>query len=453
MDNNPSGGRGSRDSDSWSGRGGGRDSDKWGGRGGGRDSEGWGGRGNRASPWRGNGNRRRNEDWEGSNQKRWRRDDNSEWDEQQKPWKQRGSLNDDDEWPNKQGSQWAGGKNNEGNYSKFKNRDNNEERPRKPSKWGDKEADDKVKEDRWSRKSVEHSKDESNAEEGAHQTSAPMDLDNYDGESSGKIEQLPEAPQDQNSSNTNQESNNQREFENEQLQGDTQQEHHNPTSFTEETNNFDQNNISCGEQPNNDNKSCDKDYNNFSNNVEDTQRCDVEQTQQNMEVQFQDNFEQKNVEEKQPDQSEPHNLYQIEDRHNDSNSQCEYETHSNNEKFEENQQIEPEYNSTNFENKQSNPNQSFGHKEPQISIQEEFSINNFGLQANKINNEKCIEEVSAESQGNLYFGGDCRPSIDNNVIETEQQNNEMLSAEGSAIIIQSENHEAHAINIEEPNQS
>lgn len=464
MDNNSAGGRGGRESDSWSGRGGvgGRDSDKWGGRGVGRDPDGgWGSRGNRPSPWRGNGNRRRIEDWEGPNQqKRWRRDDNPEWDDQQKqPWK-RGSLNEEEEWQkNKQGSQWASGKNDEGNFSKFKSRDNNEERPRKPSKWGDRESDDKGKEDHWSKKTIENnasSKDKPNETntEVPHQTSAPMDLDNCEDESTENAEQQHEVCE-QKILNSNQDLGQNQEFENEHRPEGVvlQQEHFDTGNFNTET--HDQGKIDLKQhddhQQHNDNvhQQFGEYQNDTSNNLQKPMHDNIVETQ-NVESHFQDNFEQQIVEEK------PQDNYQKDNSHNDYNdSQLKYETSRNDREFEQNQLVEPEYNNTMYENKQSNYDQFNSDAVVSHNLNQEHSgsVDNFVPQENETNIERCTEQ-SGESQGNFYFGADatdCDSSV-NKPNEIIQSNSEiMFPNEETAIILPPHSNEAHEVISEEPN--
>lgn len=443
MDNNSPSGRGGRDSDNWNGRGGGRDSDKWGGRGGSRDSDGWGGRGSRLSPWRGNGNRRRNDDWEGPNQKRWRRDDNPEWEEQQKPWK-RGTINEEEEWQNnKQGAQWAAGKKDEGNFSKYKNRDNNEERPRKPSKWGDKEPDDKVKEDHWNKKSAEHtsSKDESNAEEGPHQTSAPMDLDNYEGESVDNIEQ-PHKAQEQETSNLSNTSKEQGEFEKVQCQDETEShdlDRDNELKYDQGKDNFVQNVDKLHNNENQQFKDSQNNFNNKSQELSHNNYSNVEEPQQDLATAFKDNIEQPNMEQHH-DKYKPN--YEFEkDSQDNFNSQHEYETNQNDRGFEQNQQ---------FESERPNYDQSYDDNLKHHSNSEEQNMtNDFAPQVDEGHNENYSKVKSQETQNNFYFGADSEP-ITNKSVEVEQQNNDILPNEESGI---ADNNELCNINTAELNQS
>ncbi|XP_022181871.1 homeobox protein 2 isoform X3 [Myzus persicae] len=445
MDNNLPANRGSRDSDNWVGRGSGRETDKWGSRGGSRDSDGWGGRG-RLSPWRGNGNRRRNEDWEGPNQqKRWRRDDNPEWDEQQKPWK-RGPMNEEEEWQNnKQGSQWAAGKKDETNYTKIKNRDSNEERSRKPSKWGDKESDNNTKEDRWNRKSVEHtsSRDESNSEEGPHQTSAPMDLDNYEGEAADNIEQH-HGVQEEETLSSDTTFRQQDEFKNEGHQNETQ-EHHDLGVYNSNSNDEDKNNV----EQNNDEQHNDKvqqfeDYqNNFINNSQELSHDNIEETQENSQKLPIDNFDHQHLEEKQDDEYRPQEEYQKDSKDN-FNSQQENEMSQNKEEFEQNVQFESDYSNTNYENDRSNNHQSFNEESSHNSNNEEHcSINTFVSQVDEANQDMNMEEKSHEPRDDFYFGADCESSIN-----MEQQNNEILPIEETGNV-PPDNNEINNINTAE----
>lgn len=457
IDNNSSGGRG-RDSDNWGGHGGVRDLDnKWGGRGGSRDSDGWGGRGNRSSPWRGNGNRRRNDDWDGPNQKRWRRDDNTEWDDQQKPWKQRGPVNEDEEWQNnKQGSSWVASKKDEGNYSKYKSRDNNEERPRKPSKWGDKESDDKVKEDRWNRKSVERtlSKDKTTTEEGPHQTSAPMDLDIYEGESVGNIEQVHGA-QELVTTNSNKQFIERISVRKEYRETALNHDVDTTSNYNVETCDKGEENIKQNvDEQHNDELNKFGDYqHDFSNNSIELPHGNIEEVQQNSENQPLEKFELQNVEEKLHDAyNDVHNDYQNDSR-NDFNTRCEYETNQNDGEFEQNQQSE--YNDgVHDENQRSDYNQPFDN-EPSFKYnnqeQQECSVNNFVSQAEETNEERYTEDKSQESQENFYFGMNSGSCI-NKSVELEQQNSEILPIEGSGIA-PSDHNEVSEINTAELNQS
>jgi len=446
MDNNQPANRGGRDSDNWVGRGSGRDSDKWGSRGGSRDSDGWGGRG-RLSSWRGNGNRRRNEDWEGPNQqKRWRRDDNPEWDEQQKPWK-RGTMNEEEEWQNnKQGSQWTAGKKDETNYAKSKNRENNDERSRKPSKWGDKESDNNTKEDRWNRKSVEHtsSRDETNTEEGPHQTSAPMDLENYEGEAVDNIEQLQEVPK-QNTLSSNMTFRQHDKFENIEHQEDMQG-HCDLGVYNADSNNVDKKNI----EENNDEQHINKDQqfgdyqNDFTNNSQEFSHDNIKETQQNSQNLPIDNFEKQHIEEQQHNEYKPHEEYEKDSKDN-FNSQQENEMRQNNEEFEQNVQFKSDYNSMKFENEQPNYHQSFNEESSHNSNNENHcSVNAYVTQVDEANQDMNIEE---KPRDDFYFGAECESSIN-----MEQQNNEILPIEETGNVLP-DNNEINNINIEESNQS
>lgn len=414
MDNNLPANRGSRDSDNWVGRGSGRDSDKWGSRGGSRDSDGWGGRG-RLSPWRGNSNRRRNEDWENPNQqKRWRRDDNPDWDEQQKPWK-RGTINEEEDWQNnKQGSQWVG-KKDETNYTKIKNRDSNDERPRKPSKWGDKDSDDNTKEDRWNRKPVEHisSRDESNTEEGPHQTSAPMDLDNYEGEAVDNIEQH-HGVQEQETLSTNTTFKHQDE------------ERHDLGVYNADSKNEDKKNVeqNTDDQYNNKDQQFEDYQNDFTNNSQELSYDNIKETQQNSQKLPIENFEQQHLEEKHNNEYEPQEEYQN-DSKDDFNSQQENEMSQNNEEFVQTVQFKSDYSNLKYENHQPDVHQSFNEDSSHNSINEEHcSINTFVSQVNEANHDMNTEEKSRGTLDDFYFGADCESSVN-----MEQQNNEILPIE------------------------
>lgn len=460
MENNAAGSRGGREPDNWGGRGGvgGRDLEKWGGRGIGRDLDGgWGGRGNRMSSWRGNGNRRRNEDWEGPNQqKRWRRDDNPDWDDQQKqPWK-RGSLNEEEEWQkNKQGSsQWMSGKNDEGNFSKFKSRDNNEERPRKPSKWSDRESDDKGKEDHLIKKTTENNtslKDKFNETntEVSHQTSAPMDLVNCENESTENASQQLEVCK-QKISDSNQNLGQNLEFENEHCtEGVVQQEHFAMGNFNTKIHDQGKDDLRHDDQQHNndEHQEFEKYQNDTSKNLQEPLHDNVGETQ-TLESHFKDNFEQQSVEEKQ------HDTYQKDDSHNDSH--LKYETVQNDEKFEQNHLVEPEFNNTIYENQLSNYDQFNSdavvlHK----SNQENSSlVDNCVPQGNETNSEKCTEEQPGESQSNFYFGTDAK-NYDSSVNEPNeiiQSNSEvMFPNEETAMALSSYSDEVHKVISEEPN--
>lgn len=461
MDNNAAGSRGGREPDNWGGRGGGRDLEKWGGRGIGRDPDGgWGGRGNRLSSWRGNGNRRRNEDWEGPNQqKRWRRDDNPEWDDQQKqPWK-RVSLNEEEEWQknNKGPSQWASGKNDEGNFSKFKNRDNNEERPRKPSKWGDRESDDKVKEDHLSKKTIENntsSKDKSNETntEVSHQTSAPMDLVNCEDESTENAVQQHEVCE-QKVSNLNQNLEQNQKFENERCPEGVvlQQEHFAMSNFNTKIHDQGKDDLKHDDQQhnNNEHQQFGKYQNDTSNNLQEQLHDNVKETQ-HLETHFKDNFEQQNVEGKQHD-----NNYQNDNSYNDS--QLKYETIQNDRKFEQNHLVEPEYNNPIYENKLSNYDQFNSDVVLQNSNQEHSSsVDNFVPQENETNSERCIEEQPGKSQNSFYFGTDANDydSSVNKPIEIIQSNSEiMFPNEETEMTLPPNSNEVHKVISDEPNSN
>lgn len=444
IDNNSSGGRGGRDSDNWGGRGGGRDSDKWGGRGGNRDSEGWSGRGSRLSPWRGNGNRRRNDDWENPNQKRWRRDDNSEYDEQPKIWK-RGS--EEEEWQNKQGTQWSVGKKDDGNYFKFKSRENNEERLRKPSKWEDKDSDDTVKEDLWNRKSV--SKDESIIDEGLHQTSIPMDLDNYEGDGVDNIEQL-HGYQETENSNVNHEIRQHEEFEKNEQQEiqlhDESGDFHNVVTHDQDKESVQQ---IVDEDHNVEYQQLKDNQDDFSNNLQQLPpQNNIEEIQQNPEGQVQDNFEPQNLQDKNCDEYISHNNYQ-KNTHDDIDSQHDnYNIGQNDGESDQNQQFQAECKNMMSDNNCLN----YDEESLQNLNSQEHSVNNIVAQANnETYEENYIEDKSLEPPGNLYFGTDNEMSI-NKPAEIEQQNNEILPTEDVGIV-SADNNEMSEINRAESNQS
>lgn len=439
MDNNSSGVRGGRDLDSWGGQGAGRDLDKWGGAN--HDADGWSGRGTRPSPWRGNANRRRNDEWEGgSNQKRWRRDENSEWDEQQqKPWKRGSGHEEEERKNNKQGSQWTGSKKDEGNYSKFKNHDNNDEqRPRKPSKWGDKESDNKVKDDRWSRKSEEHTlsstKDESNMEESSRQTSAPMDLDNYEGESVDNIEQLQHRAEEQETISTiDKDSGQPKEFEKEPNQ-EKILEHYDSSNFNAETfelgkeevqQNVNQHHIDECQQYG--------DYqNDLGNNSQELSHGNTEEVLNNLEIRAHDEYQQ--------------------DSYGNLNSQSEYEK-SHGDGDTPNQQSEPEFNNITYENEKSNYDQSYDKDlshNTSNNLEHSF-INNFESQSDEIaSEEKFVGEKHCESQSNYYFRTDCESSI-NNCAEIEPQN-AMAEMEATEADHVQDNDDFHKTDAAESNQ-
>lgn len=404
--------------------------DKWGGCGGARDSDGWGGRGNRPSPWRGNGNRRRNDDWETSNQKRWRRDDNPEWDDQ-KHWK-RGPIEDDEEWkPVVLGPQWGQGvKKDEDNFVNLRNRETNEERHRKPSKWGDKESENKVKED-WNRKSVERrlSNDESNTEEGPHRTSAPMDLDNYDGESVGNIEQLHGA-EEQDTSNLDIETR-QHELKNEHYH-DSVKKTHDLSNFNN-TKPYVKTKEDDIEHYNEHKKFEDYHHNDFSNSPQELIPSNIE------EMQHQDsNYDQQNVEHNDSD-------YQKDSRAN-FNCENEYEIVENNREFEQNQYSESNYDSVKYENEHSNYDQSYDNELSRSSNnQDTNSSKNDMIHADEPIEEKHREENSEESERNLYFASDSldQSSINKSVV-TEQHSNENPNTEGTGMASPDNNDDAHA---------
>jgi len=391
------------------------------------------------SPWRGNGNRRRNDDWDGSNQKRWRRDD-PEWDEQQKPWK-RGPINEEEEWQNnQQGLQWTAGQNDNGNFSKFKNRDNNEDRPRKPSKWSDKESDDKDNEDHWNKKSVEQtSKDESNTEEGPHQTSAPMDLDNYEVESVDNIEQL-HGTQEKEIVNSNKEFKH-KEFENEQIEENV---HHD--NFNTKSHDHDVDIVKKSlDDPHNNKHQQFEEYQNYdSNNLHELSHVNIEEVTQNMESQFEGNFKQHNVEDKQHTEYHSHNDFPKDDSHNNYNSQNEFEKIQNNNKFEQNQTVEPKYSNSAYEDKLQNYDQSYNDEVSLTANQAECLVDNFISQANESNNDTNVDEKSS----NFYFGVDCGSSLSKSI----EQSHEVIQNEETVSVILSDNcEEVHDINMTEPN--
>lgn len=421
IDNNVTAGRGGRDSDNWGSRGsgGGRDSDKWGGR---------GSRGNRLSPWRGNGNRRRNDDFEGSNQKRWRRDDNPEWDEQQKPWK-RGSLNEDEEWQqNRQGSLRAPNKNDDGNYSKFKNRDNNEVRPRKPSKWGDRESDgdkesDKVKENSRSEKSAELTSSKDNAED-PHQSSTPMDLDDY--ESTENSEKLHKTREQVSSNLTNDESRQIQELENEPHKEAVQQEHHDLSNLNTEA-------FSHGE-------------NNSKQNF-DLQLNDEHH-------QFNENYnnEQRSVEEKEKKKYHPHNNCEektFQDIHNNSTQECEIS--QNYREIEQNKLVEP---ACNYENVPQIYEQSYSDEtsNKHHNQQEHCLIDNVAPHVEENNAGKNVEE---KLQTNFFFGMDaanCGSSVAD-LAEIDQPCNETFTDENITMALPADNNEVQEIVSVEPSEN
>lgn len=448
IDNNSPGGRGGRDSDNWGGRGGGgRDTDKWGGRGGNRDSDGWGGRGSRPSPWRGNGNRRRNDDWENPNQKRWRRDDNSEYDEQQKVWK-RGAMNEEEEWQNnKQGSQWLGGKKDEGNYSKFKSRENNEERTRRPSKWGD--SDETVQENRWNRKSV--SNDETIIiDEGPHQTSAPMDLDNYESDAIDNIEQL-HGDHEQGNSNLNQEIRQHEEF--------VKEDNHqipplNESGDFNDTVTHDQAKESVQQNVDEDcyivHQQLEDNQDDFSINLQQLPPHEnIEEMPQNSENQLQDNFESQNMQDNKYD--EYHFDYLKNSRDDTDSKQDHDQMYQNNRELDQNQQVETECNNMVYDNRSPNYDQSYDEESSQKLNSQEHSANNFVSQANNATDEVRYEEKSQEPQGNLYFDTVNELSL-NKPVEMEQQNNEILPTEEIGIA-PADNNIVPEINTAESNQS
>lgn len=417
--------------------------DKWGGRASGRDSDGWVGRGNRLSPWRG-GNRRRNDDWEIPNQKRWRRDENPEWDEQQKSWK-RGPVIDEEEDERKtmiQGPQWGQGvKKDESNYLKFRNRETNEERPRKQSKWGDKESENKVKEEQWNRKSVDHglSSHESNTEQGPHRTSAPMDLDNYEGESVDNIEQL-HGSEEQDTSNSNIKAR-RHEFKKDYHQ-DNEKKTHDLSNFNN-SKTYDQTKEDNVEQHNNENKIFEDYQNDFTNTQELGVSSNIDEVQHNLEIQHKaNNYEQQNIEEK-------HDSDFQKDSYANLNCEHEFETSNNNKEFEQNQHFEPNYNNVKYKNEQPNYDQSYEKELSHSSnSQDQHSSNKFMTQADETSIEIHRGDNSEESQGNLYFGSDNGSSI-NKFIVVKQQSNENLQMEETGMA-PSDNNDVHA---EESNQN
>lgn len=457
--NNSLGGRGGRDSDNWSSRGGGRDMDKWVGRGGSRDFDSWNSRG--ASQWRGNGNRRRNDDWEGPNQKRWRQDDNPEWNGQQKPWK-RGGMNEEDEWQNKkQGSQWNDRREGEGENSFSRGR--NEDRSRKPSKWSDR----KVKEDGRSRKSVEHtsSKDESNVDD-SHQTSAPMDLDNYEGESVNNIDQTP-GVEEQELLNSNKETKQDEELE-KVPHYEEAQKHHDLSGFNTETH---------GESvPKNveehieESQQFDDYQNDISSNLRESSHDNIEEIPQHTEIQPPDNLEQQNMEQNYDDNKyKSPNAFQKDSHDEGFDPQNDNKTSQNNQEFVQNpefiqnQEFESEPNYVTYDNEQPSHDQSYNAElSHNLNTEVQHSFNNGVNQAEKINEERFTIETSQEHQeyeehrehqehqSDLYFGAEQEPSVDKSLC-IEQQNIEGVVAD-ETVNAPPDNSDMHEINTEESNQ-
>lgn len=443
MDSNSPGGRGGRDSDNWTGRGGGRDSDKWGGRGGGRDPDGWGGRGSRISSWRGVANRRRNDEWEEPPfTKRWRRGDMAvDRNEMSKSWKS--GKEEGESLNNKQGSPWMPGKKDDGNNSKFKSRDNNEERSnRKPSKWGDKESDDKVKEDRWNRDTS--TKDELNSDASPHQTSAPMDLDNYEGEAVDNIDQPQEETHVKELSSINEEISLPR---NSEVEGEIQN-HPNLSGFNANIYDQDEENLDHSfDKQNNDKQLQFEDQNNYSNNSSELPRDNFEEVQQNLNNQPLDNFKPQIMEQR-PNNEFPDN-YKI-DSHDDYNTQHNYETNQKDKEFEQNSQFESDYNNVAFENEQQNYDQSYEEEPSHNSNKLEQSLTNDIVSQVDDNNHKGEHhagEICSEPLGNFYFGTESE-SI-NKSAEVEQNSSDFLPPK-EAIMVPPESDE---INTAETNQS
>lgn len=403
--------------------------DKWGGCGGGvRDSDGWGGRGNRLSPWRGNGNRRRNDDWESPNHKRWRRDDNPEWDDQ-KPWKRGPIEEEEEEWkPMILGPQWGQGvKKDDDNYVNFRNRETNEERHRKQSNWGDKESENNVTEE-WNRKSVERrlSNDESNTDEGPHRTSAPMDLDNYEGENVGNIEQLHGAEQDTSNLKLD------------IRQHELKNEHyHDGVKKTHDLSNF--NNTKTYVKTKEDNTKRYNEHKRFDDYQNDFSNSPQELIPSNIEVmQHQDNnYDQQNVEKE-------HNDLDCQ-KDSQANFNCESEFVENNRKFEQNQYSESNYDSVKYKNEHSNYDQSYENESSQSSnIQDTNSSKNDMIQANETIKENHRKDNCEESKGNLYFASDSfdQSSIDKSAV-IDQQSNENLNIERTGMA-SPDNNDVHA---------
>ncbi|XP_050428676.1 SR-related and CTD-associated factor 4 [Adelges cooleyi] len=416
VDNNLQGGRSNREPDTWGSRGG-RDADKWGGRGG-RDSDGWSGHGNRSSPWRGNAGRRRTDDREGvPNQKRWRREENPEWDEQ-KPWKR----NDDADWQtNKHGPQWNG-KKDDGSHSKFKSRDN-DERPRKPSKWGDKPTDDKLKED--DLKSSERIvPDEDPNAKTQSQCSAPMDLENYDGESSENLEQKSNVqPKETFSDN---------EFKphcNEQFE----REHHentenrpNLSSVDDKTYNESQECLTQNSSNHQITEQYDDKQNSFSDNFEESKHDNYNVSQEKTNDTH-ENFEKQNIETQDHYERTFHNEY--------NSAPAEFETDKNDSEL------------TQIEDVESKSNNGYGQNEQ--NYQE--SGNNFvDSSYNQENNdfvphydekELSTDKPCEQPQGSFYFGSDNEPTI-NDSIEmrcTELPSSESISTPENSDVLDTTN--------------
>jgi len=324
-------------------------------------------------------------------------------------------MNEEEERQNnKQGSQWAA--------SKLKNRDNNDERSKKPSKWGDKESDDNTKEDQWNKKSAEHTSsiDETNVEEGPHQTSAPMDLDNYEGEGVDNIEQLQKV-QEQETINSNMTFKQLDEIENKADQKETQ-EHHEISVYAN-SNNEDKNVEQNNEEQLNKNQPFGDYQNDFTNNSQELFHDNIKETQQNSQKTSINNFEQQHLETKLHDDYQSHEEYQNNSKDN-LNSQQENEIRQTNEEFVQNVQFKSNYSNMKYENNQPNNHQSFNEESFNNSNNEDCSVNAIVSQVDNAKKDVNIEEKSCAPRDDFYFGGDSESS--NNI---EQQNNEILPIE------------------------
>lgn len=349
-------------------------------------------------------------------------------------------MNEEEERQNnKQGSQWAA--------SKLKNRDSNDERSKKPSKWGDKESDDITKEeDHWNKKSVEHTSsiDETNVEEGPHQTSAPMDLDNYEGESVDNIEQLQKVQeQEQEIVNSNMTFRQHDEIENKEDQKETQ-EHHELSVYAD-SNNEDKNVEQNNEEQLNKNQPFGDYQNDFTNNSQELFHDNIKETQQNTQKTSINNFEQQHLETKLYDDYQSHEEYQNDSKDN-LNTQQENEIRQTNEEFKQNLQFKSDYSNMKYENDQLNNHQSFNEESFNNSNNEECSVNAIMSQVDKVKKDMNMEEKSGAPCDDFYFGGDNESSIN-----IEQQNNEILPIE-ETVNVPTDN-EINDINTAELNQS
>lgn len=355
-------------------------------------------------------------------------------------------MNEDEEWQNNKPGSWTSGKKDEGNYSKFKNRDNNEERSnRKPSKWGDKEPNDEIKEDRWSRKSVEHT---SAKDEGPHQTSAPMDLDNYEGESVDNIEQ-PQEIHEKDTSNITEESKQHSEYEKE-LQEETQENQNlggfdtNPYEVEKEN---DKQNIN--EPCSNDEHSQFVDHqNDFSNNLQELPQEVIEKIPQNSENYSRNNFELQNTTENVSNNDEYtlHNVYLKE-------SSDDFKTNQDDRGFKQNSQFEPEYTDMPYENEQSNYDQSMDSGLLNDSNRHEHNpITDFVSEVDDTITEKeqHRDEDCNELPRSFYFGTDGKSSI-NKSLEVEQLGSDDFPIEST--VQHPPDNEAHEMDTIETSQN